>query len=160
MTHKKAIELGFSFTNYIYISAGGIKVLLTSVEQSSTTEFAHCFGTLVCPSSRAREATQNHIFPCQCLARDHAFRWYGQRFCFSFPVESRRRIKFHKWTPDRWNNYNFDPLLLCNFGFGWIRDQVASYSPYIIDFCRCCMCVKTKVRPTQPYPCTLTLLLF
>ena len=30
MTHKKAIELGFSFTNYIYISAGGIKVLLTS----------------------------------------------------------------------------------------------------------------------------------
>lgn len=66
MTHKKAIELGFSFTNYIYISAGGIKVLLTSVEQSSTTEFVHCFGTLVCPSSRARDATQNHIFPCQC----------------------------------------------------------------------------------------------
>lgn len=60
MTHKKAIELGFSFTNYIYISAGGIKVLLTSVEQSSTTEFVHCFGTLVCPSSRARDATQNH----------------------------------------------------------------------------------------------------
>ena len=52
MTHKKAIELGFSFTNYIYISAGGIKVLLTSVEQSSTTEFVHCFSTLVCPSSR------------------------------------------------------------------------------------------------------------
>lgn len=160
MTHKKAIELGFSFPNYIYISAGGIKVLLTSVEQSSTTEFVHCFGTLVCPSGRARDATQNHIFPCQCLARDHAFRWYGQRFCFSFPVESRKRIKFHKWTPDRWSNYNFDPLLLCNFGFGWIRDQVACYSPYIIDFCRCCMCVKTKVRPTQPYPCTLTLLLF
>ena len=45
MTHKKALEIGFSFTNYIYISAGGIKVLLTSVEQSSTTEFVHCFGT-------------------------------------------------------------------------------------------------------------------
>lgn len=32
MSHKKAIELSFSFTNYIYISAGGIKVLLASVE--------------------------------------------------------------------------------------------------------------------------------